>query len=53
MVAAGGILSSERLEVHGEEEEGEEERDYLQTHTHLIKILKCIVDEKTAKTLML
>lgn len=38
-------LSSERLvavKVYGEEE-----TDYLETHTHLIEILKCIVDKKT------
>lgn len=44
MVAAGGILSSERLAV---KVYGEEETDYLETHTHLIEILKCIVDKKT------
>lgn len=40
----GLTLSSERLaaEVYGEEETG-----YLETHTHLIEILKCIVDKKT------
>lgn len=36
--------SSDRLEV---KVCGEEETDYLQTHTHLIEILKCIVDKKT------
>lgn len=37
-------LSSERLAV---KVYGEEETDYLETHTHLIEILKCIVDKKT------
>lgn len=43
-------LSSERLAV---KVNGEEESDYLETHTHLIEILRCIVDKKTQKTLVL
>lgn len=42
-------LSSERpAEVQSEEEAAD-----LQTHTHLTEILKCIVDKKTWKTLVL
>lgn len=37
-------LSSEQRAV---EVDCEEETDYLETHTHLIEILKCIVDKKT------
>lgn len=44
MVATGGILSSQRLAV---KVDGEEEANYLETHTHLTEILKCIVDKKT------
>lgn len=44
MLATGGILSSERLAV---KVYGEEETDYLEKDTHLIEILKCIVDKKT------
>lgn len=50
MVATGGILSSQRLEV---KVYAEEETDDLETHTHLIEILKCIVDKKTEKTVLL
>lgn len=50
MVAAGGILSAQRLAA---QVDGEEESDYLETHTHLIEILKCIVDEKTWETVLL
>ena len=43
-------LSSKRLAV---KVHGDEETDYLETHTHLIEILKCIVDKNTWKTLVL
>lgn len=35
------------------EVEGEQKSHYLKTHIHLIEILKCIVNEKTNKTLPL
>lgn len=35
------------------EVEGEKKSHYLKTHIHLIEILKCIVNEKTNKTLPL
>lgn len=50
MVATGGILSAQLLAA---QDDGEEESDYLETHTHLIEILKCIVDEKTWETVWL